>query len=116
MNIECTAMGKPVLISKLQDRCYSITVYRCRALLHRQVVCLASVRYLSLGRANIPFTALYVHQGVRHLSGRYVVSIDLNLSSILPTLAIFDTTLLAQACLECSESENRGSEGKSASI
>ncbi len=28
-----TAMGKPVLISKLQDWCYGITVYRCRALL-----------------------------------------------------------------------------------
>ncbi len=32
MNIEYTIMGKPVLISKLQDRCYSITMYRCRAL------------------------------------------------------------------------------------
>ncbi len=25
-------MGKPILISKLQDRCYGITVYPCRAL------------------------------------------------------------------------------------
>ncbi len=32
MNIEWTIMGKPVLISKLEDRCYGITVYRCRAL------------------------------------------------------------------------------------
>ncbi len=32
MNIEWTVKGKPVLISKLQDLCYGITVYRCRAL------------------------------------------------------------------------------------
>ncbi len=31
MNIEWT-MRKLVLISKLQDRCYGIMVYRCRAL------------------------------------------------------------------------------------
>ncbi len=34
MNIEWTIMGKPVLISKLQDWCYGITVYRCRALIN----------------------------------------------------------------------------------
>ncbi len=38
MNIECTIMGKQVLILKLQGyeatrRCYSITVYLCRALI-----------------------------------------------------------------------------------
>ncbi len=33
MNIEWTIMGKPVLLSKLQDLCYGITVYRCRALI-----------------------------------------------------------------------------------
>ncbi len=32
MNIDWTIMGKRVLISKVQDRCYGITVYRCRAL------------------------------------------------------------------------------------
>ncbi len=33
MNIEWKIIGKPALISKLQDRCYGITVYLCRALL-----------------------------------------------------------------------------------
>ncbi len=32
MNIKWTIMGKPVLISKLQDRCYGITMYPSRAL------------------------------------------------------------------------------------
>ncbi len=32
MSIEWTIMGKPVLISKLQDRSFGITMYWCRAL------------------------------------------------------------------------------------
>ncbi len=47
-------MGKPVLISKLQDMCYHITVYRCRALkpadayLH-VLVCSVPSRYPARG-------------------------------------------------------------------